>query len=134
MRTRTATCACGRLRATCQGEPVRVWICCRTACQKRTGSVHSAHAYFGRAHVRTEGTAKRFRRSSDAGRWVETAFCPERGSTVYWEVELLPDRMGVAAGAFADPDFPAPHAAVWAENEYRCFPLPAGIPARQEQT
>ena len=83
MRTRTATCACGRLRATCQGEPVRVWICCRTACQKRTGSVHSAHAYFGRAHVRTEGTAKRFRRSSDAGRWVETAFCPECGSTVY---------------------------------------------------
>jgi hypothetical protein len=65
---------------------------------------------------------------------VETAFCPERGSTVYWEVELLPDRMGVAAGAFADPDCPAPHAAVWAENEYRCLPLPAGIPARQKQT
>ena len=88
MRTRTATCACGQLRAICEGKPESVWLCCCVQCQKRTGSVHSVHAYFPGARVRTEGSAKRFRRSSDAGRWVETAFCPECGSTVYWEAEL----------------------------------------------
>jgi hypothetical protein len=130
MRTRTATCACGRLRATCEGEPEQVWLCNCAQCQKRTGSVYSVHAYFERARVRTEGAATLFRRSSDAGRWVVTAFCPACGSTVYWEAERAPGRVGVAAGAFADPDFPAPQGAVWTENKYRWVPLPEGIPCR----
>ena len=134
MRTRTATCACGQLRATCEGEPESVWLCCCVQCQKRTGSVHSVHAYFDRARVRTEGAAKRFRRSSDAGRWVETAFCPECGSTVYWEAELAPGRVGVTAGAFADPGFPLPRGAVWTENKCRWVPLPEGVPVRLKQT
>jgi hypothetical protein len=30
------------------------------------------------------------------------------GSTVYWYAEFAPDEIGVAAGNFADPSFPAP--------------------------
>ena len=134
MQTRTAACACGQLRATCEGEPEGVWICNCTHCQRRTGSVYGVGAYFERARVRTEGAAKRFRRSSDAGRRADMAFCPECGSTVFWELEMLPGKVGVAAGAFADPDFPAPHGAVWTEHKYRWVPLPEGVPARPKQT
>jgi hypothetical protein len=134
MPTRTATCACGQLRAFCEGDPPRVVLCDCTQCQRRTGSVYGVSAYFDRAQVRTEGAYKRFRRSSDAGRCVTTAFCPGCGSTVFWELEMAPDRIGVAAGAFADPDFPSPHVAVWTENKYRWVPLPEGISTRAKQT
>jgi len=133
MRTRVATCACGQLRAMCEGEPARVSLCNCTQCQKRTGSVYSVHAYFERERVKTEGAAKRFQRSSDAGRRVNFAFCPECGSTVFWEMELFPDKIGVTAGTFADPDFPTPHVVVWTENKYRWVTLPEGVPARLKQ-
>jgi hypothetical protein len=134
MRTRTATCACGQLRAIREGEPPRVVLCDCTQCQKRTGSVYGVAGYFGREQVRTEGAFKRYRRSSDAGRYMDCAFCPECGSTVFWELEVLPDRIGVAAGAFADPGFPAPHLAVWTENKYHWVPLPEDVPTRPKQT
>jgi hypothetical protein len=35
-------------------------------------------------------------------------FCPECGSTVYWEFALAPESLGVAVGAFTDPAFPPP--------------------------
>jgi hypothetical protein len=58
MQTRAAACACGQLRATCEGEPERVSLCNCTQCQKRTGSVYSVHAYFDRGRVKTEGAHK----------------------------------------------------------------------------
>jgi hypothetical protein len=103
-------------------------------CQRRTGSVYSVHAYFDRAQVRIEGVSKRFRRSSDAGRWVEFGFCPEYGSTVHWEMELRPGDIGVTAGSFADPGFPPPQVAVWTEHRYGWVPLPEGVPERPKQT
>jgi hypothetical protein len=128
MQTRTATCVCGQLRAICQGDPPRVALCDCTQCQKRTGSVYGVAGYFMRDQVRTEGTFKRFQRSSDAGRHLDFAFCPECGSTVFWELEMFPDRIAVAVGAFADPSFPAPIVAVWTANRYHWVSLPEGVP------
>ncbi len=134
MPTRTATCVCGQLRAICEGDPPRVSLCNCTHCQRRTVSPYGVGAYFEQEQVTIEGVFKRFRRSSDAGRSVDMAFCPDCGSTVFWELEMMPGRIAVAAGAFADPDFPAPQVAVWTENKYRWVPLPEGVPARLKQT
>jgi hypothetical protein len=133
MRFRTATCACGRLRATCEGEPERVALCNCVQCQKRTGSVYSVHAYFERERVRVEGAAKVFARSSDAGRSVRLFFCPECGSTLYAIAERRPDWIAVTAGTFADPDFPVPHFAVWTEHKVGWVPLPDGVPEHPKQ-
>ena len=35
-------------------------------------------------------------------------FCPECGSTVYWELAIAPDFLGAAVGTFTDPTFPPP--------------------------
>lgn len=134
MQTRTATCSCSQLRAICEGEPPLVILCDCTQCQRRTGSVYGVGVYFERPRVRIEGNFKRFRRSSDSGGHMETGFCPECGSTVFWELEVWPDKIGVAAGAFADPTLPAPHIVVWTENKYHWVPLPEGVPTRLKQT
>jgi len=38
MASREATCSCGRLRLTAEGEPVRVSVCHCLGCQRRSGS------------------------------------------------------------------------------------------------
>ena len=50
-------------------------------------------------------------------------FCPECGSTVYWDIDAAPEVVGVAIGGFTDPTFPPPmiagfeaYGADWAMN------------------
>jgi Glutathione-dependent formaldehyde-activating enzyme len=46
-------------------------------------------------------------RSCDSG-GATYHFCPECGSTVYWELSIAPDMFGVPVGGFTDPTFPPP--------------------------
>lgn len=110
---RHATCACGQLRVACSGEPVRVSVCHCLDCQRRTGSAFGVQARFAREDVAIEGEASVFTRSSDSGNDVTHHFCPNCGSTVYWQLQALPDFVSVAVGAFADPQFPEPWISVY---------------------
>ena len=119
---RAATCACGQLRANCAGEPVKVSLCHCLECQRRTGSTYGIAGFFARSEVRTDGTFQTFRRGSDSGFAVNFHFCPNCGSTVFWEPERRPDAIAVAVGSFADPNFPAPTQSVYDERRHRWIP------------
>jgi hypothetical protein len=125
---RTASCACGQLSVEVEGEPAVVLSCSCTQCQKRTGSVFGVSAYFAKDQVQPpRGRHAAAKRSSDAGRSLEGHFCPDCGSTVFWLAEVFPDRIGVAVGCFADPDFPAPAAAIWVQRKHHWVSFPAGM-------
>jgi len=57
-------------------------------------------------------------RDGQEGRKVKMHFCPTCGTTVFWEADLRPDHIGVAVGAFHDPNFPRPTASVWEESKH----------------
>ena len=111
--TRTAECSCGQLRATVEGEPVRVSVCHCLACQRRTGSAFGAQARFPADAVRIEGTAKRYERISDEGESRTFSFCGECGATVFYELDSMPEFIAIPLGAFADPGFPPPVLEIW---------------------
>ena len=115
---RTASCACGQLKISCTGEPRLVAQCHCLDCQRRTGSVFGLAAFFARDGVKTEGEARTFRRPSDSGHDVTFHFCPECGSSVFWEPSRKPDAIAVAVGCFADPAFPAPTRVAWEERRH----------------
>jgi len=118
MTKRTASCACGQLTAACAGEPVKVSLCHCLDCQRRTGSTYGIAAFYVRADVAPEGRARSWRRRADNGFVVTFHFCPDCGSTVFWEPERMPEMIAVAVGAFADPSFPAPGQSVWEERRH----------------
>jgi hypothetical protein len=118
MTSRVASCSCGQLRATCEGEPVRISICHCLECQKRTGSVFATQARFPRERVTFEGSATRWTRLGDSGEGAAFSFCPACGSTVYWEPTGAADLVYVAVGAFADPSFPPPRVSVYEERQH----------------
>ena len=129
MSSRTATCACRKLSVVCEGDPIACSFCFCTECQRRTGAAFGVGADYPARASRCSGTPKTFTRGSDSGRLLHMKFCPECGTTVYWEMQLLPLHFGVAAGAFNDPSFPVPHAAVFIDNKPDWLPLPHGVPS-----
>ena len=116
--TRIATCACGNLRVTCASEPAKVSLCHCLACQRRTGSTYGIAAFFKRQDVRVDGPSKSYERQSDRGFPVRLHFCPDCGSTVFWEPQRKPDAIAVGVGSFADPTFPAPTQSVYGEHRH----------------
>ena len=118
MTTRLATCSCGQLSANCDGEPVRISVCHCLACQKRTGSAFGAQARWPVAQVAIAGRAMRYVRTADSGNTITFHFCPDCGSTVYYQLDTVPDVVAVAIGAFADPDFPAPKFSVYEKRKH----------------
>ena len=116
---RTATCVCGQLVVDCKGEPANVSLCHCRSCQKRTGSAYGIAAFFRREQVESRGRVQRYTRSSDSGYDVTFHFCPDCGSTVFWQPHRKPDMVAVAVGAFADPTFPAPSQAVYQEHRHQ---------------
>ena len=124
--SRTASCSCGQLRVTCEGEPVRVSMCHCLECQKRTGSTCGAQARWPHGKVAIQGDATEYVRISDSGNAITFSFCPRCGSTVHYRIELDPDVIAVAIGAFADPKFPPPKYSVYESRKHAWTGVPAG--------
>jgi hypothetical protein len=118
MTSRIAECRCGRVRAACEGEPVRVSVCHCLACQRRTGSAFAAQARWPAGQVAITGTTKTFVRVADSGNRVTYRFCPDCGSTIAYQLEDRPELVAVPLGAFADPAFPAPRFSVYESRKH----------------
>jgi len=76
-------------------------------------------ARFPRDRVRIEGRSQTFVRVGDSGKPSTLHFCPNCGSTVYWEMSSLPDFLAIAYGAFADARLPAPMVSVYEEFAHK---------------
>jgi hypothetical protein len=128
MTTRRAACSCGQLNLAAEGEPIRISICHCLACQRRTGSAFGVQARFPRDKVSIEGRSTQYVRTADSGNHATFHFCPDCGSTVYYQLEQVPDAIAVAVGAFADPSFPAPRISIYESRRHAW----AGTPADAE--
>jgi len=130
---REAACSCGQLRIRLAGGPRIVSSCHCLACQRRTGALFGASAFFARSQlVSMQGERSTFRRQGDSGAWLSFQFCPTCGSTVFWENERLPDIVSVAVGTFADPPFPAPVRTVWTKTRHDWLTFPEEMPSHPE--
>jgi hypothetical protein len=124
---RVAQCQCGSLRITATGEPHTVAVCHCIECQSRTGSVFAANAYYEKERTRIEGPSRLHTRDGQAGRKVRFHFCPNCGTSIYWDADFFPNYYGIAVGAFADPKFPAPSISAWEQSLHHWVTLPSGV-------
>jgi hypothetical protein len=116
MITRQAECLCGRLSATCSGEPFRIAVCHCLACKRKTGSAFGFGAWFRTNDIVIDGLAAEFVRVGDDGGRITNRFCPNCGTTILWSIDTIPGAVGVSAGAFADLAFPPPSVSVYHES------------------
>lgn len=115
---RIATCRCGRLRAICAGDPVRVSVCHCLNCQKRSGSVFAVQARFPDEQVTLIGPFREWRDVAESGTRTTFRFCASCGVTVTYVSEEMPGLMAVPVGAFADPTFPPPSISGYEDRQH----------------
>jgi len=128
MTSKTARCACGALRVEAEGDPAAVIACHCMECQRRTGSVVGVGAYYPAGQLKISGASKLFVRDAPDGRKMRNHFCPNCGTCVYWEADLRRGLIGVAVGAFGDPDYPSPMRSVWEQSRHGWVGLSAELP------
>lgn len=126
--TREGSCACGSVKVIADGEPATVSMCHCSQCQKRTGSTYSVHGYFLRTAVTIEGETRSHRRTADTGCYITFHFCPVCASTVGWDVEAMPDMVGIPVGVFADASFPQPTTSIFVPQKHPWVIVPEGVP------
>ena len=119
MTIRKSSCNCGQLSVSYDGpDPERISLCQCYECQRRTGTVLSAQTRLPKENVTIQGESKTwsfpvegaepvtYRSCDSAGATYH--FCPDCGSTMYWDLAIAPGFIGAGVGGFTDPAFPAP--------------------------
>ena len=99
----TGGCLCGRVRYTLTGEPALTGICHCRNCQRYTGSTFEAVTVFPSASVSVQGELKTYNDVADSGKTLYRRFCPNCGSGVMAEAEVMPGLTIVLAGTLDDP-------------------------------
>ena len=127
MSQRDASCSCGQLRLSVQGEPLRVSACHCLECQRRSASAFAVQARFPIGAVATHGTSHAFVRTGDEGTSCRFHFCPHCGVTVWFVPDSIPGVVSVPVGVFADPGFPPPQVSVYEVRRHPWVGLPHGI-------
>ena len=118
MTLREASCTCGRLRAVCVGDPVRVSVCHCLNCQRRSGSVFAVQARWPDDLVTLTGDAHEFALQGDSGGTATFRFCPECGATISYVCDAMEGVTAIPVGAFADPRFPPPAYSVYESRKH----------------
>ena len=129
--THCGSCACGAVTIEAAGDPATVSMCHCQPCQKRTGNSYSVHACFSRT---TAGETRSHLRKGDTGCTITFHFCPVCASTLHWDVEAMPDMIGIPVGVFADPSFPSPTTSIFVPQKHPWVVVPNGVPQKDNHS
>jgi hypothetical protein len=115
---REGGCQCGRVRYRVEGEPLILGICHCTECQRQSGSAFGMSMVTPKAQFTLlQGELKTFTRSSDSGRPVICAFCPECGTRIYHVPSYLQGVVNVKPGTLDDTSFIKPAGQGWTSSK-----------------
>lgn len=103
MANQTGGCLCGRVRYTLSGEPAFSGVCHCRNCQRYTGSAFEPVVAYPSAGVAITGELKTYNDTGDSGKPVRRRFCPNCGSGIVAEADMLPGIAIVLAGTLDDP-------------------------------
>jgi hypothetical protein len=90
--------------------------------------VFGVQARFPRDKVKVlAGQSTTWVRIGDSGGRATFHFCPTCASTVYWELDGLPDFIAVAVGAFSESSFPSPKVSVYEARRHAWAVVPESV-------
>ena len=122
-----ARCGCGAVTLRLPA-PSRLVVACHCIdCQRRTGAPFGIGVFYAAEAVTIEGSPKQYTRGAASGGKVHNYFCTTCGSTVYWKADNLPAMIGVAVGALADPNHPAPARSVFEQSKHAWVQIEGAI-------
>ena len=109
-------CQCGAVRYRIVGEPLTLYVCHCTECQKQASSAFGMSLWVRRDEFELEGEPKLWERGADSGRRVLCAFCPECGSRLFHAASRDSKTVSVKAGSLDDTSWLEPVGHIWTRS------------------
>ncbi|HEY2774035.1 MAG TPA: GFA family protein [Candidatus Binatia bacterium] len=129
-------CLCGSVRYRVDAEPLTVYACHCTDCQRRTGSVFGISMVLRRESVHVlSGELHAYRIVMPDGRTKNGRICSNCGSRLFGDPALAPALVVVQPGTLDDRSWVRPLAHIWTRSAQPWVRLPddARIYATQPQ-
>ncbi|CRL20580.1 Glutathione-dependent formaldehyde-activating, GFA [Penicillium camemberti] len=97
--TFTGSCMCGGITYAVEADTYLAALCHCTDCQKWSGGAFTSNAVVPRTSFKvTKGTPNSYDALGNSGKINKHFFCPTCGSSIYTELEIMPDMTCVKAG------------------------------------
>lgn len=125
---------CGAVRYRLTGEPKFLAACHCKECQRQSGSAFGMSLLMGAQDFQLlSGELKVFERSSESGRTIGCAFCPECGVRIYHEPRYVEGVLNIRAGTLDDTSWLQPQVHVWTRSKQPWLELPEGTSTHDTQ-
>lgn len=109
-------CLCGKVRFTASAEPAFVGVCHCRNCQRSSGSAFAVVLGVQADAVSMQGELTTYTDTGDSGKSLLRRFCPECGSSISSEVELMPGMIMLKAGTLDDPSAVKPVMQIYCDS------------------
>ncbi|MFL6623419.1 MAG: GFA family protein [Sulfurifustis sp.] len=130
----TGRCLCGATRYRVTAEPLTVYACHCTDCQKRSGSAFGLSMWINRTAVEvTQGEAVVHTSLTREGRVRKGRVCGQCGTRLWSEPTNQPGLAVVRPGTLDDTSWLRPVAHIWTRSAQPWFIFPKGVPLYETQ-
>lgn len=127
-------CQCGAVRYRLTAEPRFLAVCHCKECQRQSGSAFGMSLMIATAGFELlQGELEVFERTSESGRLIGCAFCPQCGVRIYHEPRYVEGILNIRAGTLDDTSGLQPQLHAWTKSKQPWLELPADAPSHPTQ-
>ena len=117
---------CGRLRYEIRAEPLSVYVCHCTECQRQSGSAFAMSAVVSRAALAyVSGHPRQWSRRTDRGTSMDGDFCADCGCRIAHYPSANETVAVVKPGTLDDTTWLVPVGHIWTRSAQPWVPIPA---------
>jgi hypothetical protein len=109
-------CLCGKVRYSADAEPAFVGVCHCKNCQKGTGTAFAIVVALPTPALNVQGALQTFTGRGDSGKATYRRFCPECGSALIDEAEVMPNVTMIMAGTLDDASWVKPGMEIFCDS------------------
>jgi len=109
-------CLCGKVRYSADADPIFVGVCHCKNCQKQSGSAFATVVALPKPVLAVTGTIKTYDDRGDTGGTLHRMFCPECGSSLMDEADVMPGVMMVQTGTLDDSSWVVPTMEIYTDS------------------
>jgi hypothetical protein len=121
----TGGCLCGEVRYVLNGEPLTLYACHCTDCQRSTGTAFALSLVMARSSLKVQkGNPVQVDLTLVDGRVKRRQVCPSCGTRLWGEPLKLPDAVIVQPGTLDDASWLRPVAHIWTRSAQPWFQFP----------
>lgn len=123
----TGGCLCGQVRYSADAEPMFAGVCHCTHCQKQSGGAFNIVVAIPQAALSLQGQTKSYAATGDSGKSNVSKFCPNCGSVILSEPEVMPGMSILRVGTLDDTSWVKPTMEIYCDSAQDWVALGGGM-------